>query len=472
MANTTIKITQLPNIGGNLSANTLLPVVDTTGTAVTEKVTVGNVANFILTQAGNLLPEAFVSQIAYSVANAAQPNITSVGNLSSLTITNLDNFSLPGGTNGYVLQTDGAGHLNWTAMSGSGNGNPGGANGQLQFNDNGLFAGSTALSWDASTDTLNTVNIAASDATIYGNVNVVNVNATENINANNLAVNNFTVTDFTASGNVTASYFIGNVEYANVANYAGNVYSISGANVVGEVANANYSARVDITPTTNNFSYHVVLVENPGGSQLQVDDDDHLQYNPATGLLTAIRVDAQNFVGNLQYAYGLPASNVSGLGNISTLNLNGNSNNVLYGNGQWGASTNTTWANISNINNNYGPDKIAIGINAGANTQGNETIALGYYAGNDSQGQGAVAIGMSAGQMSQGANTVALGSFAGQVNQDNNSTVINATGTNLGSAGANTFVVKPVRQVSGSVPSGFYPTYYNPTTGEFIVVTP
>ena len=31
MANTTIKITQLPNIGNNLGASTLLPVVDTSG---------------------------------------------------------------------------------------------------------------------------------------------------------------------------------------------------------------------------------------------------------------------------------------------------------------------------------------------------------------------------------------------------------------------------------------------------------
>ena len=35
MANTTIKITQLPSIGNGLSASTILPVVNTSGTAVT-----------------------------------------------------------------------------------------------------------------------------------------------------------------------------------------------------------------------------------------------------------------------------------------------------------------------------------------------------------------------------------------------------------------------------------------------------
>ena len=167
MANATIKITQLPNIGNNLGANTLLPVVDTSGTAVTDKVTVGNVANFILTEAGNLLPEAFVAQMSYTVANAAQPNITSVGNLSGLTITNLANFNLPGGDNGYVLQTDGDGNLSWTAQTGNGgNGSPGGSNTQVQFNDGGNFGASANLTFDKSLNQLSVL----SGSQVLGNV--------------------------------------------------------------------------------------------------------------------------------------------------------------------------------------------------------------------------------------------------------------------------------------------------------------
>ena len=94
MANTTIKITQLPNIGNNLSANTLLPVVDTSGVAITEKVTVGNVANYILSQAGNTLPTAFVAELAYDVVNANQPNITSLGDLVELHV--LGNANIDG----------------------------------------------------------------------------------------------------------------------------------------------------------------------------------------------------------------------------------------------------------------------------------------------------------------------------------------------------------------------------------------
>ena len=113
MANSTIKITQLPPIGNNLTASTILPVVSLTGTATTDKVAVSNIANFTLLNAGNTLPPAYLSNLTYSVVNAAQPNITSLGNLSGLRITNLSNFYLPGGTNGQLLSTNGSGNLSW-----------------------------------------------------------------------------------------------------------------------------------------------------------------------------------------------------------------------------------------------------------------------------------------------------------------------------------------------------------------------
>jgi len=84
---TTITIPQLPTIpNSNISVSSILPIVDTTGTPQTDKVTVGNLANFILNQAGNLLVNGFLSTYAQSVTNAAQPNITSVGTLTSLAV--------------------------------------------------------------------------------------------------------------------------------------------------------------------------------------------------------------------------------------------------------------------------------------------------------------------------------------------------------------------------------------------------
>jgi hypothetical protein len=92
-----------------------------------------------------------------------------------------------------------------------------------------------------------------------------------------------------------------------------------------------------------------------------------------------------------------------------------------------------------------------------------------------------VAVGWLAGTTAQGANAVAIGVSAGRTSQANNSIIINATGANLNQTTANTFTVKPVRAVTsvtfaaptaGSIPVGFSPVYYNPTTGELIVITP
>ena len=160
---TSVKISQLGNIGNNISGNSLIPIVDVTGVSTTDKVNVANLGNFILGQAGNTLNAAFLSNLAYSVANAAQPNITSVGNLTSLTVVGttdlgaVGNVTIIGGLVGQVLSTDGAGNLSWVNQSGGGGGNIG----NITFNGANI---STDL---ADTD----IDIIANGT---GNVNIVN----------------------------------------------------------------------------------------------------------------------------------------------------------------------------------------------------------------------------------------------------------------------------------------------------------
>lgn len=68
------------------------------------------------------------SNTAGTVTTAAQPNITSVGNLTALTITgisnlgNVGNVIITGGSNAQVLTTNGSGNLTWTTPSGGGGG--------------------------------------------------------------------------------------------------------------------------------------------------------------------------------------------------------------------------------------------------------------------------------------------------------------------------------------------------------------
>ena len=92
-----IKITSLQDIGSNIAYTTLVPVVDMSGTPTTKKSTLQNVGNLILGGAGGAyFPRAAQANLALSVANAAQPNITSVGTLTSLAV--VGNISIQVGT--------------------------------------------------------------------------------------------------------------------------------------------------------------------------------------------------------------------------------------------------------------------------------------------------------------------------------------------------------------------------------------
>jgi hypothetical protein len=98
--------------------------------------------------AGNVTGQVGNALVAGTVYTNAQPNITSVGTLSSLTVSgnlsftganayfsNIANVKIPGGSANYVIVTDGSGNLSWAAQTGGGGGGtPGGSNTQLQFN--------------------------------------------------------------------------------------------------------------------------------------------------------------------------------------------------------------------------------------------------------------------------------------------------------------------------------------------------
>jgi hypothetical protein len=115
----------------NLSAN-----VYTGNASVTNKLTIGS----------NLTVNASaVLRVAGNVNTAGSPNI----NLGTLS-----NIHISGGVNGYVLATDGTGNLSWMVNGGGGGGgSPGGANTQVQFNNNGDFGGSPYLTFNDFTHT-------------------------------------------------------------------------------------------------------------------------------------------------------------------------------------------------------------------------------------------------------------------------------------------------------------------------------
>lgn len=140
----------------------------------------------------------------------------------------VSNVKITGGTNGYVLQTDGTGNLTWTAQTGgSGNGVPGGSNTQIQFNDAGAFGGNVGFTFDKATGAMN---------------------VPENL---------------TAVGNVIATYFIGDgsqltgIDSTFISNGNSNVSVSSNGNVTTSVAgNANV---VTVTGTGSNINGYLTV---------------------------------------------------------------------------------------------------------------------------------------------------------------------------------------------------------------------
>ena len=148
---TSIKITSLGDIGNNLAPSTILPVVNMTGTPETQKVSTQNLGNLILDGAGgaSFVP-ARQALTAGTVTTAAQPNITSTGTLTALSVTGNVNV----------------GNVNTTGLFASGNisasnANLGNAALANYFVGNGTY--------------LTSVSVSAANVTGLGNVASINL---------------------------------------------------------------------------------------------------------------------------------------------------------------------------------------------------------------------------------------------------------------------------------------------------------
>lgn len=165
----------------------------------------------------------------------------------------------------------------------------------------------------------------ANTANTANSVSVANVSGIGNIATINLTGSSSNV--LYGNGVFAAIPTVSNVANANYANFAGTAYSVSGSNVSGQVANANYSNYSNVANTANSVA----------------------------------------------------VANVVGIGNIATLNLDGNVSNVLSGNGTFVAlptvSANSNYANFAgNVVNSAQPNITSLGTLTSLTVSGNASI--------------------------------------------------------------------------------------------------
>jgi len=150
-------------------------------------------------------------------------NFSASGNLVNLG--NVDNLQIDGGLNGYVLQTDGAGNLSWTAQTGNGgggNGVPGGSNTQIQFNDSGSFAGSPYMTFNKSDNKVNFAGEVTANVFTMGSgsfefrtseICIANTTSTSNIELCQTPVEDLAALDYVI---IATDEFSGKRQYLNI----------------------------------------------------------------------------------------------------------------------------------------------------------------------------------------------------------------------------------------------------------------
>jgi len=425
------------NSFGNIRANNFLGTATTAGTVTTNAqpniTSVGTLASLTVTanissgnaDLGNLATASyfsgngiFISNIAGAnvsgtVANAtyatsagsattaatvttnAQPNITSVGSLTGLTVSNatgivnftttanvtlgaVANLHISGGTSGYVLSTDGSGTLSWVAQSGGGGGTPGGSNTQVQFNDNGSFGGNSAFTFDKTTG-----NVVMTGNLITGSGTGGNISGLNYVTANyftgtltTAAQPNVTslgtLVSLTVTGNITS----GNASLGNLASatYLGgtlttgaqpnitSVGSLGSLTVTGLITNTGTGIK---TSNIQDSSGTITIVTGYGSVSGAVG---------IYGNITAGTSGTGFFVGNGSYLSGLTGGNVSGqVGNALVAG-------TVYTNAQPNITSVGTLASLT-VTGNITSGNAIIGSGSGGSISGANLVSANYFTG-------------------------------------------------------------------------------------------
>ena len=421
MATANIKITALSDItSANMTYQDLLAVVDMNGTPETKKSTVQLVGNLILDGAGgSYFPAAAQAVLAQSVTNAAQPNITSTGTLTSLTVTGnvvAGNMQTGAMTATYFVG-DGANLTNVPAGIPSGDGgnlsNLAGANvtGEVPF---AAVANSVAVANVSGLGNIATVNLDgnasnilhgdgtwSADATDYSNANVVSLLAA--FGSNTISTTGLITGDGGGLSNVIGANVTGEVSFAGTANavFIGNVAgigNIAGTDYDGNASNVLHGDGTWSADATDYSNANVVSLLAAFGSN--TISTTGLITGDGGGLSNIVAANISGAVANATFAdnagnaglasiantaveaYSVALANVSGAGNIASINLDGNVSNVLAGDGTWiAAASGGTYgdANVVTLLGSFGSNTIT--------TTGNVAFGNVDVSSGDVQGQ-------------------------------------------------------------------------------------
>jgi hypothetical protein len=302
---------------------------------------------------------------AGTVTTNSQPNITSTGTLTGLTVNGIvnatgasnislgaiGNIHITGGSSGYTIKTDGLGNLSWGVDTAA----AGGTNTQVQFNNAGSLDASANLTFN------NTTNIL----TLAGNIQ------TDNANLGNSAVANYFTGNFFGRANTSNTVLV--AAQPNITSLG----TLTSLTVAGGVANLGNVSNVKIlggagylyNDLSNNLTYQAVVTQSIPGTA------NTLLYSSGSNNIISS--------GNIKF-------NDPQLDIIGTLSVSGNANV-----GNIGATTVSATTLAGSLTTNAQPNITSVGTLAGltvssaglivsgaGNVNAGNITATGVFAGN------------------------------------------------------------------------------------------
>jgi len=245
------------------------------------------------------------------VTTSYQPNINSLGVLSNLTVTgpvnlgNVANLTVYGGSVGQYLKTDGNGTLSWSTVT-AGNANISGSNTQLFFND-------------ANSNTLGT-----------------SANLTFNKSSNTLTVDSI-VANGSLLTNINGSNIVGNVASAVQSHYANIANSVTFANVSNTPTSISGYGITDAYSNTNTASYLTTYTGNLTAGNANLGNAVVANYFVGNGSqLTGVAASSASSANTAGTVTTNAQPNITSVGTLTSLNVSGNVNftgpNVSLGN--------------------------------------------------------------------------------------------------------------------------------------------
>jgi hypothetical protein len=272
-----------------------------------------------------------VSNVIASNGDVTSANITVT---RTANLGNVGNVIITGGSSGYYLRTDGAGNLQWSAVSSTTS--PGGANTEVQFNDGGVFGGAANLTFNKTTGQLSVGgNITATNASL-GNLVTANyftgtltTNSQPNITSLG-TLGSLSVTGNINSGNVSATTIAGTLATNSQPNITsvGSLSSltVSGVSNLGNVGNVIITGGalgyVLATDGDGNLSWEAAPSPLIGGTNTAVQFNNDGTLDGTTNFTYDVDVDLLT-VGNITVGAGT-GGDLTGGNLVSAISLAGN----------------------------------------------------------------------------------------------------------------------------------------------------